>query len=52
MVYRITQTGSNTALKTTRIYFFTRWCLYALICYACFGLRNTSPHTANSPDVR
>ncbi|MBQ2869818.1 MAG: hypothetical protein IJE88_07305 [Akkermansia sp.] len=37
MVYRITQTGSNTALKASLIYFFTRWCLYALICYTCFG---------------
>lgn len=49
MVYRIAQTGSNAALKTTFISFFTRWCLYALICYACFGLRNTSPLSPCTP---
>ena len=46
MVYRIAQTGSNTALKVSLINFFTRWCLYAIICYACFGfLDMTSSYT-------
>lgn len=49
MVYRITQTGSNTALKNTLIYFFTRWCIYALICYACFGLQNRTPVSPYTP---
>lgn len=43
MVYRITRVSSNTARKTVFISFFTKWCIYAFICYVLFGLNEASP---------
>lgn len=43
MVYRVPQTGSRTAAKVFFINFITKWCFYALICYAVFGTRGVTP---------
>lgn len=43
MVYRISGVGSSTVVKAVFISFFTKWCIYALICYIAFGVNEASP---------
>ena len=43
MVYRISAVSSRTVVKTVLISFFTKWCIFALICYIAFGANEASP---------
>ena len=43
MVYHVPKAGSSTTYKIIFISFISKWCLYALMCYALFGAKDSSP---------